>query len=264
MASTKIFYFTGTGNSLFAAKQLQARIPGCEIEPMVKGLYEGIGTIKADSVGFVFPVYMMSAPLPLVRFIELCDLSNVGYVFAVATRMGLSHGAFETVDRMLRKKHKKLNACFNLQMGNNSAKLDYIAPTTEELNKIEALAISELEAISKIIANQEDSREKDTTATKKVPKILTKMAGGMAYIKNDDLYTDENCSGCGTCVKICPAKRIKLIAGKPSWNDGVKCFRCAACINYCPSRAAQIRNYTEKSDRYPHPYATADDIFVQK
>lgn len=263
MSETKIYYFTGTGNSLFAAKQLQSNMPDCEIEPVVRSIDKGVCANEAQSIGFVFPVIMMSAPLPLIRFIENNDFSNAGYIFAVATRKGTSHGAFETIDGLLKKKGRGLDAFFNLQMANNSAKYNYVGPTPDELKDIEALVISEITAISRTIINRKTSREKDVTATQKLPKMLIKM-GGLAYIKNDVLYAGEACAGCGTCVKVCPSNRITIIEGRPGWDETVKCFRCAACINFCPRRAVQIKNFTEKSERYSHPYATAEDISAQK
>jgi ferredoxin len=260
---TIIYYFTGTGNSLFAAKKLQSRIPGCEVEPVIKKMREGKVKTEAQTVGFVFPVHMMSAPLPLREFIKKCDLSGADYLFAVATRKGTSHGAFETIDKLLRKKGKKLNAFFNLQMGNNSAKFNYIAPTPEELKTIEASVISETEAISKAVIHRKTSREKDFTANQKYPKIISKL-GRLTYIKNENLYADEKCSGCGTCVRVCPANRIARIDGKTGWDENIKCFRCAACINFCPSQAVQIKGFTEGNERYTHPYAAADDISAQK
>ena len=55
-----------------------------------------------------------------------------------------------------------------------------------------------------------------------------------------------------------------MINKKPVWQKKVKCFYCYACINYCPKQSVQIKSFTEKNGRYPHPYATANDIAGQK
>ncbi len=263
MSKSRIFYFTGTGNSLFAAKELQKRIPECVIEPMIKSINNGPSVIEEEMIGFVFPIYMMSAPLPLLEIIESIDMTHAKYIFAVATRKGTSHGAFETIEKLLRKKNKKLDASFNLKMCNNSGRFKYIAPTEEEIKQIENDALAELETISTVINSRQNHRVKDVTAERKVPKIFVRLASGMAYVSNSELHANEKCSGCGTCAMVCPSNRIK-VNGSAMWDKSKKCYNCAACINYCPVQAVQIKGFTEEGERYSHPYATPADIAAQK
>jgi ferredoxin len=83
-------------------------------------------------------------------------------------------------------------------------------------------------------------------------------------------YSDSKCKGCGTCEKVCPSGKVEMVDKKPVWRDDVKCFLCYACLNYCPAQSVQIadqwfmKSHTAKNARYPHPYATADDIAAQK
>ena len=64
--------------------------------------------------------------------------------------------------------------------------------------------------------------------------------------------------------KICLSERIKLVDGKPQWDKKIICYHCIACINYCPVESIQISKKSENCGRYPHPYATLDDIASQK
>lgn len=87
---------------------------------------------------------------------------------------------------------------------------------------------------------------------------------------NNYFYTDERCIGCGTCEKVCPSKKVKMINNKPVWQNNVKCHFCYACLHYCPKQSIQIKStwymksYTQRKGRYPHPYATVDEIANQK
>ena len=57
--SVKIFYFSGTGNSLLLGRRIAAQIKDAELLPAVS-LYGGISKkIETDAVGFVFPVYCL-------------------------------------------------------------------------------------------------------------------------------------------------------------------------------------------------------------
>jgi len=48
----------------------------------------------------------------------------------------------------------------------------------------------------------------------------------------------KKCTGCGTCVDICPAQAIKIEKEKAVINDD--CVECGACINECPQGAISI------------------------
>ena len=58
-----IFYFSGTGNSQWVAKQLASQL-GDTLIPMAdeEALNEVYACAKGERVGFVFPVYAWSPP----------------------------------------------------------------------------------------------------------------------------------------------------------------------------------------------------------
>ena len=72
-------------------------------------------------------------------------------------------------------------------------------------------------------------------------------------------------SGSGNSLYV-----ARELDNKPAWQNDVKCYFCYACVNYCPKQSVQIKSkwymksYTEENGRYPHPYATAEDIARQK
>ncbi|HYE84078.1 MAG TPA: EFR1 family ferrodoxin [Clostridia bacterium] len=265
MSKTEIYYFTGTGNSLFIARELERRIPDSKIIPIVGLLDKKVIKTSGERVGFVFPVYMAALPIPVKKFVEKLELDESVYTFAVATRIGTMHGAFSGIDKVLGRKGKLLNAFFNLNMPSNDPKFDYKTPTEDEITKLEAEAKLRLDSIEKIILAKEKSREKDIYYTQKVPFVgllssLADLTGGMDY----NLYADSKCTGCGSCEKVCLSGKIRMEEGKPVWQKDIKCYKCSACLNYCPAQAAQIKSYTEKNGRYTHPYATIDEIAGQK
>lgn len=49
----------------------------------------------------------------------------------------------------------------------------------------------------------------------------------------------EACTGCGTCVKWCPAEAIEIKEGIAVIDRG-KCIGCAECVVTCPSDAIEI------------------------
>jgi len=69
----------------------------------------------------------------------------------------------------------------------------------------------------------------------------------------------ENCTGCGTCSRICPAGSIDMSAGRPHWNH--QCEQCFACLQWCPNAAIQFGNNPVHGKRYHHPEVTRRDMF---
>jgi flavodoxin len=53
--SSEIYYFSGTGNSLQVARELQARLSESNLVPIVRLLRDETIETHADTVGLVFP-----------------------------------------------------------------------------------------------------------------------------------------------------------------------------------------------------------------
>ena len=263
--STEIYYFSGTGNSLHVAKELQKRIAEVNLIPIVSLLDKDIIETNAETVGFVFPIYMTAIPMPVKKFIKKLDIRSTKYIFAIATRIGTSHSAFLDIEKILKKKGKSLDSYFTLNMASNDPKFNYKVPTDEEIQKLESVIHDRLEMIQKIIINKEKKHEKDTSYLTRIPFVgLISFFVTLTEGLKVNYYSDSNCSGCGTCEKICLSKKIKMIDSKPMWQENIKCYHCDACLNYCPMQSVQIKSFTEKNGRYSHPYATVDDIAGQK
>ncbi|MBN1584290.1 MAG: EFR1 family ferrodoxin [Anaerolineae bacterium] len=86
--STEIYYFSGTGNSLHVARELQKRIPEARLVPIVALVDRKSVIAHGETVGFVFPHYASTLPKVVHRFIEKLDLESARCLFAIATRGG--------------------------------------------------------------------------------------------------------------------------------------------------------------------------------
>ena len=96
--STEIYYFSGTGNSLHVAKELQRRIPEAKLLPITGLADKETVTSSGETVGFVFPHYASSLPKLVHAFIQKLDLGSARYLFAIATRGGTKTMAFSSFD----------------------------------------------------------------------------------------------------------------------------------------------------------------------
>jgi len=276
MSSIEIYYFTGSGNSLYSARELQKRLPGTKLTPIIRLLSQEVITTSAEAIGLVFPVHGMTLPIPVKQFLEKTDFTSAQYIFAVATRGGSKCLGYAVMQKLLKRKGKTLAAHFALNMANSDPKLaDYEVPSPETLAAIEAEVQVKIEKIAEIVAGREAWSGKDDSVLYPTGVLFDKLIlTAMRFAEFDGakgyFYADSNCIGCGQCEKVCPSGKVKMESGRPEWQDNVKCALCYACLNFCPRQAAQIKDkwymksYTDKNGRYPHPYATAEDIAAQK
>jgi len=275
MSDVEIYYFSGTGNSLHVAKELQKRIPEANLIPIVSLLHEDVIETNGEAVGFVFPIYVNSIPVPVRNFIKKLDLKSAKYIFAIATRAGSPHRAFIDIEKILKKRGRSLDSYFTLNMGANY--LNPI-PTSEEITELESAVQDRLDLIQHTIIYKGKNREKDTQFTTPLPFApitlrLTPLLMALAERAGLKLsfYSDSKCTGCGTCERVCLSRKITMTDRKPVWQENVRCYMCYACINYCPAQSVQLRSAwymhgldTTKVGRYSHPYATVDDIAREK
>jgi ferredoxin len=280
----EIYYFSGTGNSLFVAKELQKQIPEVELIPIVSLLDRDVIKTSGKTVGLIFPVHALTIPIAVKRFLKKIDPASAEYIFAIATRGGTVFWGFNKIDKLLKKKNKHLNSQFILNMCHNEAprsEKNYIVPSKSDILQIEATLFKKIDQISNVIITQSPFFEKDANIIIKsssnpiigllIEKLvvfamdISEYIGGANYF-----YHDDKCNGCGTCEKVCLSQKIKMDGGKPVWQRNVLCYMCFACLNYCPKQSVQIKNipgvksHTTKNRRYPHPYATPKDIEKQK
>jgi len=96
-----VFYFTGTGNSLYVAKELDE-----EIKSIPQAIKQERLEFSADSIGIVCPVYGHEMPGMVKEFIRSAAL-DTGYLFIVLTYGAHHGGAAEIAYLFLKSAGKK-------------------------------------------------------------------------------------------------------------------------------------------------------------
>jgi len=248
---TKIYYFSGTGNSLWSAKKI-AHIIGepCELHNI--GIYADIEAekdeivIEAQAVIFVYPSYAYGLPLIVRRFAKRLVLKTQ-YLAAFVTYGSDPGGTQAELSRLLKK--KKISS---LYFGKIPAVENYISvfgPPKEE-------------QIAKRIAMQEEATEKaahcviERRTNKVIPfRPLSSFVSFLFSLGVKIFYrhykVSGKCNGCGICEKVCPVAAIKMKDKRPVFSG--KCENCVACIDICPLRAIQFGRARFGTRGYCHP-----------
>ncbi len=253
-----IYYFTGTGNSLYAAKKIAAALEeqensNCKVIPMVR-INEGEIEKNIDCIGFVFPVYGGGLPFAVKNFINNNKFPVNKYYFAVSTYGGGVGNSISEIKNLLAKHDVVLNYGNGVYMFANYVALYKMADNSKEAAKKSDLKINEI--CSDIILKKQFT----------IPGSLFLGLINKSFLKNfpnkDMGYnTSENCSGCGICASVCPVKNIIIKDKKPEFLH--KCEQCMACIQWCPEKALNYKNKTQTRGRYHHPEITLNDMLLQ-
>lgn len=257
----KLFYFSGTGNSLYAAKKIRELLGEGDLAPMSAAPREGEIQIDDDAIGLVFPVYLHSIPRIVGDFASRLSCAGRPYIFGLATHNGGPGLANRALGQALGKAGLALSAGFELLMPGNSVILkDFTNPTevrNERLENAEASLAVIAEAVRERRPNAVRNRE---PLGGRVESAITRAALKLYRLPNH-FKSDGKCVGCSACARICPRANIR-VADTVSW--GQDCENCLACFHWCPQRAIQIDSYTEGSLRYHHPKITARELYAKE
>lgn len=51
------------------------------------------------------------------------------------------------------------------------------------------------------------------------------------------VWQEDNCTGCGTCMDVCPTKSIRMTDEGEVQTEPSTCIKCCACVKSCPADA---------------------------
>ncbi|HJJ98758.1 MAG TPA: EFR1 family ferrodoxin [Methanocorpusculum sp.] len=261
---TILYYFTGTGNSLAVARAIADRLPNTELVPIPMLLLSGekIRAQKDANIGIVSPLYAMGLPNIVVRFFDILDLSDAGYVFSVVTEGGTHGSPTNQIASLAKQSGHDLNAAWWIQMPNNYIPLS-APPTRSEEENIREEALRKVADLTEAVRERRP-RQVNLTITGKFLKVVMYkpfMKKIPAFGKK--FVVSSNCSGCRLCIDICPVNNIRLLPrGRIEWLD--HCEGCLACLQFCPVEAISCGGKTDKRPRYHHHNVTTADMLAQK
>lgn len=224
-----VLYFTATGNSLYAARQLDGECYSISQE------IHGEMRYKADKIGIVCPVYGHEMP-QLVKDLIARASFETDYLYLILTYGNRHGGASELAENFAVSVGKRFDYINVLLMPDNflpafdmteQAKLDKHIP--QQLERIK----SDISLRRKFISEVTDE---DRAAHRQFLERMSKMPADS--FKN--LYRiTEKCIGCGICTKVCPTGCFSL-EGQRAKRTSESCICCMACVHACPENAIQL------------------------
>ena len=256
--SNKIFYFSGTGNSLAVARELAKELGETAVIPISEAI-KGDISLNAERIGIVFPVYMFGLPLMVAEFVKKLKCPTQAYVFAVATYGGLLAATLIQMKKLLARNNITLAAGFNIIMPSNYIPLYDIEPD-EKLSKNLEKAKAKMLEIAEIIKKRKVApvAAGNFLVNALFSGLIYKISSPRIPAMDKSYRATDKCNGCGICESVCPVNNIEMANGKPVWKH--KCEQCVACLHWCPQEAIQFGSKTATRRRYHHPDIKLEDM----
>ncbi len=259
-----IYYFSGTGNSLWSASKFAAALEDAQIipiSPLMKDKKNRI-IVDAENMVIVFPAYAYEAPLMVRRFIKKAQI-NSKRIMAVVTYGSRQGGALAEMKRVLSRKGLTLDYADGIRCVENYIPL---FGETDETIKQQRI-IEQAQKTDEIIRNIQNLVNRDVVSVRPLSMTVSKIFRFAKPVIVNFYKVKKTCNGCGICEKVCPARAIKMKEtkkGKRPKFSRRKCEHCQACFNYCPQKATQHWRLKAGKGRYHHPEVPLSAILEQK
>lgn len=258
-----IFYFSATGNTLWAAKVLAVSTSDrlVNISDALQGDCN-FHLSAGERIGFAFPVHGWRPPIIVRDFIryrmrillDTNDTLNDHYTYALCTAGDDIGETMCLLEDDLATKGLTPQAECSLIMPES-----YIGLPFMDVDKPEVERQKKLEATKLLATFTQIVKERQTDCSHLVlgnwPRINSRLLGGffLRHLVTDKLFRVDSsrCVKCGICADVCPVADIVGGLGyEPQWRHNDSCLTCFSCYHHCPHHAIEYGNRTLRKGQY--------------
>jgi ferredoxin len=256
---TDLFYYSGTGNALWAARTLAERLGDAEVYPLSRVAADA-DRDEAEAIGLIFPVHVWGLPRRVIEFVRSLPKAPSRYTFAVAVNAGQVAATLLQLERLMRAEGLSLSSGFGIVMPSNYIPWGGPGPKEGQMKRI-AAAREKIGTIAAAVAGRARGPiEKGPLWQNVLLSGINRLGFSRIPEVDKGFWVDEKCNACGVCRQVCPCANVTLQEGRPVWLH--HCEQCLACIQWCPQEAIQFGKKTPRYERYHHPEVRLQDMIA--
>jgi formate hydrogenlyase subunit 6/NADH:ubiquinone oxidoreductase subunit I/flavodoxin len=253
-----LFYFSGTGNTRYIARQLCERLnyKGYDATPYS---IEGLSSSKVHElidnssiVGVGWPIYGSDIPLNMQRFIKNMPIVDDKPLLSFCTQNHFSGDGAVVMRDVLESKGYVQKWAMQFNMPNNLSFKGFPVKVTdnyeEHLNRYLMPNKEKIEVLTdKIVSGAKYLKGATVLHTILAQSQRPFFRGFSKNVAKRWLGVNDKCIGCALCSDICPNNVIKIVDGKAKFTNIDDCVLCFRCVNFCPRGAVTVLKSSPKA-----------------
>ena len=243
-----ILYFSGTGNSAYAAKRIAKAIGDEWINLFDRIRNSDFTDIHSERPWvIVAPTYAWRLPRIVKKWLESTSLTGSKEIYFILTCGGSIGNAGKYLEKLCSEKKMHYCGCFGITMPENYIAL-FSTPTEEAALQMIAQAEKVIDRAASVIRNNDPFPQSDISFLDKINSGMVNDLFYSMFVGAKKFYATDECISCGKCVSVCPLNNVCLENGKPVWKN--HCTHCMACICRCPKEAIEYGKHSRGLPRY--------------
>lgn len=243
-----IFYFSGTGNTAWAVRQLcdylsergeETKLYSIDIKQCPND-DEILHIIKnSEIIGIANPIYGANLPPIMIKFISrIKDIKSKNDIPAKQLFMLNTFGYVNAFGPVAAKKIWKRSgfdmfANINVRLTNNTSNKDQIEITKIRRKKAERELLKSAEVLLK-----KEKYIKGYGFYLLPGIIIRRITRPLIKDNYKNMFIERHlCDKCGICIENCPTQAINISGNEITFSPN--CTACRRCVSLCPNKAVK-------------------------
>jgi ferredoxin len=243
-----ILYFSGTGNSRFAA-EIVASVTGDTVVSLNERIKNGIKEPLCSAMPFVFvcPTYAWRLPKIVEDHLSETRLEGSRKAYFILTCGSETENASGYAKKLCRQMNLTYCGLASVVMPENYIAM-FKVPDRNSADAILKKSIPQVLSAAEVILGLRDLPEESPSLA---GRFFSRALNPVFYrfaVNAKGFWSTPACTGCGVCARLCPLNNVMLADGRPRWGN--RCTHCMACICGCPAEAIEYKNASKGKPRY--------------
>lgn len=243
-----VIYFSGTGNSEYISRRfsdlMEAECHSIEEDVDFERLLSG-----AETLAVCYPIYGSLVPRIMREFVEKYkNIIREKELIIFCTQMMFSGDGARAFARLIPGCEKNVIYAEHFCMPNNICNFFLFPVRDKERIRKKRAADKKLEKTCQNIRRGISKKRGWHFFSTVLGKTQNVAFPGIEEKGRSAFAADQDCTGCGLCVKRCPMQNLELADGRVRQKDN--CILCYRCVNLCPRRAATVLIHKKPKRQY--------------